>query len=590
MFASFMVHMIADGVSFSFGVFYVELLDYFQESKAKTAWVGALFVSVPLVAGPIASALTNKYGCRMVTIMGSIVATMGFLLSIAAPSLEILCITFGLISGLGLAMVYVPAVVIVAFYFEKRRAFATGLAVCGSGIGTFIFAPLTEYLIDEYGWRGTLLIQAGLLLNMCVCGACFRPLETSVQRKKRKFLRSLDKFSKNNSIAHSEQSLEEKSKCGHIQSTLSDISDFDETKLRLLIEPASQSLITIPTYLNAVDSTVYLSKYNQVNACHDLKKSQEGQNKEKEASTTEDGESTAPVKGSHPANISESHEDTLLKLNDLKEIVWHKQKVVNIKHRGRTSSQVSHPFLRKDIFYRGSLIKIAPCTIATCSKASSCPVLSQYQHEDAIAASVDGAPCQTLKFSKKVKGVMKEMLDVSILKNPKFVIFCVSNLILYMWYDVPYMFSTDRAIYLGISEALASFLVSILGIINTIGQVLYGYIGDIPSINPTLLYLVSITIAGVATMAMPLCTTYASMCIYATVFGFAISANFSLTTIILVDLIGMDRLTNAFGLVMLGQGVSNVIGPPIAGRHFFIHYFLLELKHLFHAILFLKAH
>src|SRR5271170_7524388 len=61
-------------------------------------------------------------------------------------------------------------------YFEKRRAFATGLAVCGAGIGTFIFSPLTNYLLEEYSWRGTFLIYAGVLLNCCVCGALFRPL------------------------------------------------------------------------------------------------------------------------------------------------------------------------------------------------------------------------------------------------------------------------------------------------------------------------------------------------------------------------------------------------------------------------------
>ena len=28
------------------------------------------------------------------------------------------------------------------------RSFATGISVCGSGVGTFVFAPLTQYLIQ----------------------------------------------------------------------------------------------------------------------------------------------------------------------------------------------------------------------------------------------------------------------------------------------------------------------------------------------------------------------------------------------------------------------------------------------------------
>lgn len=34
---------------------------------------------------------------------------------------------------------------------------------------------------------------------------------------------------------------------------------------------------------------------------------------------------------------------------------------------------------------------------------------------------------------------------------------------------------------------------------------------------------------------------------------------------ILVDLLGMEKLTNAFGLLLLFQGVASLIGPPIAG-------------------------
>ncbi len=45
-------------------------------------------------------------------------------------------------------MMYLPAIVSVGFYFEKKRATATGLAVCGSGFGTFLFPPVCEWLMQ----------------------------------------------------------------------------------------------------------------------------------------------------------------------------------------------------------------------------------------------------------------------------------------------------------------------------------------------------------------------------------------------------------------------------------------------------------
>lgn len=39
----------------------------------------------------------------------------------------------------------------------------------------------------------------------------------------------------------------------------------------------------------------------------------------------------------------------------------------------------------------------------------------------------------------------------------------------------------------------------------------------------------------------------------------------SLTSIILVDLLGLDKLTNAFGLLILFRGAAAIIGSPLAG-------------------------
>lgn len=79
-----------------------------------------------------------------------------------------------------MGMMYVPAIVMVNLYFESRRSFAVGLAVCGAGVGTFIFALLIRYMIDMFEWRGAALIEAGILLNCVLGGALFRPITRGV--------------------------------------------------------------------------------------------------------------------------------------------------------------------------------------------------------------------------------------------------------------------------------------------------------------------------------------------------------------------------------------------------------------------------
>lgn len=76
-----------------------------------------------------------------------------------------------------------PAIVSVTCYFEKYRSLATGIAVCGSGLGTFIFAPFTEWLVSKFGWRGAMLIIGALVMNCVIFGILFRPLEAPKPKK-----------------------------------------------------------------------------------------------------------------------------------------------------------------------------------------------------------------------------------------------------------------------------------------------------------------------------------------------------------------------------------------------------------------------
>jgi hypothetical protein len=183
--SSLVISMIADGVSFSFGLLYIEFLYEFEASKSTTAWIGSLFMAVPLLSGPIMSALVDRYGCRKMTIAGGIISGTGFVLSSYAHSIGVMYLTFGVLAGLGLGLCYVTAVVSIAFWFDKKRTLAVGLGACGTGIGTFVYAPMTTCFIEEYGWRGCVLLLSGTFFNMIVCGTVMRDPEWWIQEQKK---------------------------------------------------------------------------------------------------------------------------------------------------------------------------------------------------------------------------------------------------------------------------------------------------------------------------------------------------------------------------------------------------------------------
>ncbi|EDS33475.1 monocarboxylate transporter [Culex quinquefasciatus] len=518
-FASFMVNLIADGVTFSFGVLYVELLSYFGEGKGKTAWVGSLFMAMPLLSGPIASFLTDRYGCRNVTIVGSILASLGFALSAYANTIEMLYLTFGVLAGFGLSLCYVAAVVIVAYYFDKKRSFATGLSVCGSGIGTCIFAKVTQILLDEYGWRGTTLILAGIFLNMCLCGLLMRDLEwtTHKSKLKRKQQKEADSYSVSNST--------------NTAGTASNLNATDATSgggpataggpqqqgggdpEAALLDPDDprlfSSLISFPTFIKNGEKVPFevlelLYKHRNVhehvlqnypNLLHSRSFSEPLAPKSNELSPekTINPEQREPLDGQH-----------------------HKRQL-NLPP-GDDLEQADHPFLRRAHSHR-------PTTGLRTPTTAYLKDLRMHRHSLTYRGAMLNIQRYRLRASSCPDIYRNSMTTIAKEKTA--------------WYQ-------------GIDE-FKTLLIAL------------GWMGDCKSINPNTVYAVCMGLCGLVTALVPLFTDYLSLSVLAGAFGLFIAANYSLTSIILVELITLEKFTNAYGLLLLVQGVANLVGPPLAG-------------------------
>ena len=402
---SFLAYFFADGWSYSFGIIFTSFLDHFQQGKGKTAIIAALLYGIPLLISPVVCALTSAYGCRVVAICGGLISGLSFIVSYFAVSVNYLCITLGAFCSIGLAMTYVPAIVIVTSYFEVRRGLATGLAVTGSGVGAFVFPLLLQLLINEFGWRGALLIIGGLYFNVCVAGALFR---------------------------------------------------------------------TPPMgYVSTRD------KYDDKN-CHEL----------------------------NEININaKDHSD---------------------------ASEI--------------------CELDKLKDTNSAYTLTASKNK----------PCTT--FSTEIQAILKSMMDKSLASNWPFLLYCASSFIMYMWCGIPYVYLFDKARVHDISYEKASYLLSIIGFGRIVGQILIGILGDVPCINTILLYAGCVIICGLDTLLIPVMETFVAFSVYSAVFGFFISATYSLQMMCIVQITGLEKSINAFGLFQLVQGIATLLGTAIPGK------------------------
>lgn len=161
--------------------------------------------------------------------------------------------------------------------------------------------------------------------------------------------------------------------------------------------------------------------------------------------------------------------------------------------------------------------------------------------------------------------VLKEMMNFKLLADPIFLLVGVSNAVAMIGFYTPFVYLPNMAVATGVSVADASFLVSVIGISNTLGRVLAGWVSDFAWVNPLVMTNVAIILSAFTVAIFPLCSAYWSFTVCALAFGFFVAAYISLTSIVLVELMGLDNLTSAFGLLTLFRGFSSMIGPPING-------------------------
>lgn len=145
---------VARGLGETFAVFLAPMSATFGWDRATVTSI----YSVRQLVGGFASLLTGLLfdfaGARLVYCLGLLQLGAVYLGSAYATSLWQFYVLMGLLGGLGGTMTgVVPAQAIIAKWFDRSRTTALAIAFAALGVGTMIFAPIAQALLEHMGWR-----------------------------------------------------------------------------------------------------------------------------------------------------------------------------------------------------------------------------------------------------------------------------------------------------------------------------------------------------------------------------------------------------------------------------------------------------
>jgi MFS family permease len=162
------------GIRGAFYVFYVVWLETFGWSRAATAVAISLSHIFEGLSFPFVGSLTDRVGPRRTLILGGCVLAFGLGLSATISSLWELYLWVGVVTALGLGLVsQVPHVAILSREYSENRGVVLGIAFAGAGVGMMLLVPLTQVMVDSWGWPMAYAGLAGLAVLLVIPSARF---------------------------------------------------------------------------------------------------------------------------------------------------------------------------------------------------------------------------------------------------------------------------------------------------------------------------------------------------------------------------------------------------------------------------------
>ncbi|TDO78283.1 putative MFS family arabinose efflux permease [Halanaerobium saccharolyticum] len=139
------------GTIYSWSIFRKPIETAFNIGATESGLPYMVFLVFYALAMPFAGSYMDKYGPKVMTIVGGIFISIGWFLSGFTSSIIVLTISYGVIGGMGVGIAYGAPMAVAAKWFPDKEGLAVGLTLGGFGLSPFITAPAASWLIRNFG-------------------------------------------------------------------------------------------------------------------------------------------------------------------------------------------------------------------------------------------------------------------------------------------------------------------------------------------------------------------------------------------------------------------------------------------------------
>ncbi|KAK3938756.1 putative monocarboxylate protein [Diplogelasinospora grovesii] len=137
-----------------------------QYSASTIAWIPSLQIFFMYAMGPIPGYVFDHYGPRHLLVIGSLLHVFGLMMASISTQYYQLLLSQGVVSAIGVSLIFQPANSVIPSWFDKKRGAAYGIMTSGSSIGGVVFPIMIQRLIPLVGFGWAMRAAAFLILAL----------------------------------------------------------------------------------------------------------------------------------------------------------------------------------------------------------------------------------------------------------------------------------------------------------------------------------------------------------------------------------------------------------------------------------------
>ncbi|KAL6308821.1 MFS general substrate transporter [Sparassis latifolia] len=136
------------------------------------SWIGSIQLWVFFFSGGFIGRIFDLCGSRVMMSLGTLIYVCSLMATSVATKYYQFILTQGILFGLGVGLLFYPALAAISTHFSKRRATALGIASVGSGIGGTVYPILLQRLFVRLNFAWGVRISGFICLALCAVSVC----------------------------------------------------------------------------------------------------------------------------------------------------------------------------------------------------------------------------------------------------------------------------------------------------------------------------------------------------------------------------------------------------------------------------------